>query len=189
MAKGKVIILSGPSGSGKTTLYKKLLDDKRFKVKLARSISVTTRPKRRGERHGRDYFFVSPKMFLYKKRRGHFLESENVFGNQYGTPLSGVKQLLRSGKNALLCIDVKGARTVRRKLPDAVSVFIKAPSMGALSKRLKERGSDRTAAVEVRLKTARSELKEAKKYEYTVINDRLDTAYRRLVKIIEAEIG
>ena len=114
---GKIIVVSGPSASGKTTLYKKLLADPRFHKKLAKVVSVTTREKRSGEKHGRDYSFVSEKMFLYKKRSGHFLETEKVFDNYYGTPAKNVRDILKKGKNVLLCIDVKGARTIRRKFP------------------------------------------------------------------------
>jgi len=147
MVKGKIIIISGPSGSGKTTLYKKLLASKKLKGRLVRSVSTTTRPKRKGERRGRDYLFVSLKMFLYKKRCGHFLESEVVFGNHYGTPKKNVQDLLRAGKNVLLCIDVKGAKTVCRKLPGVITIFIKTTSLAVLAIRLKGRGSEQKSAV------------------------------------------
>lgn len=188
MRKGKIIILSGPSGSGKTTLYQKLMASPRLKSKLAKSISVTTRPKRKGEKHGRDYLFVNLRMFKYKSRAGHFLESEMVFDNYYGTPRKNVRDLLRKGKNVLLCIDVKGASTVRRKFPKAITVFIKAPSMATLEKRLKKRGSEQKKTVMLRLKTAKKELKEAKKYKYVIINDSLRKAYAQLESVIQSEI-
>jgi len=189
MTKGKIIIISGPSGSGKTTLYKKLLASKKFKGKLAKSVSTTTRPKRKGEKHGRDYTFVSSKMFAYMKRCGHFLESEKVFGNYYGTPNKNVGDLLRAGKNVLLCIDVKGAKTVRRKLPKVVTVFIKTKSLAVLAMRLKGRGSEQKNVVQQRLKTAREELREEKKYKYVIINDQLRAAYSKLEAIIASEIS
>ena len=189
MTKGKIIIISGPSGSGKTTLYKKLLASKKFKGKLAKSVSITTRPKRKGEKHGRDYLFVSLKMFAHKRRQGHFLESEQVFGNRYGTPNKNVQDLLRAGKNVLLCIDVKGAKNVRRKFPNAVTIFIKTKSLAVLSARLKGRGSEQKNIVAQRLKTAKEELREAKKYKYAVINDNLRAAYGKLEAIIAFEIG
>ena len=188
MTKGKIIIISGPSGSGKTTLYKKLLASKKFKGRLAKSVSITTRPKRKGEKHGRDYMFVSLKMFAHKKRSGHFLESEQVFGNRYGTPSKNVRDLLRAGKNVLLCIDVKGAKSVRRKFPSAVTVFIKTISLAVLAARLKGRGSEQKNVVAQRLKTAKEELREAKKYKYVVINDALRIAYGKLEAIIASEI-
>lgn len=188
MVKGKIFILSGPSGSGKTTLHQKLLASPRLRNRLAKSISVTTRPKRKGERHGRDYMFVSPRMFRYKKRSGHFLESEEVFGNFYGTPLNKVRQLLRQGKNVLLCIDVKGARTVRRKYPQAITLFVKAPSFAVLAQRLQGRGSEHQDIVRQRLRTAKRELKEAVKYDYVIVNDNLNKAYRQLEGIVQTEI-
>ena len=189
MTKGKIIIISGPSGSGKTTLYKKLLASKKLKGRLVRSVSTTTRPKRKGEKHGRDYSFVSLKMFLHKKRCGHFLESEVVFGNHYGTPNKSVQGLLRAGKNVLLCIDVKGAKTVCRKNPEAITIFIKTTSLAVLATRLRGRGSEQKSIVLKRLKTAKVELREEKKYKYIVINDHLRAAYRKLEAIIVSEIG
>ena len=184
MVKGKIIIISGPSGSGKTTLYKKLMASKKLKDKLARSISVTTRPRRAGEKQGCDYLFVSPKRFMYKRRHGHFLESEKVFGNYYGTPNKNVRNLLKAGKNVLLSIDVKGAKTVRRKYPGAISIFIKTPSLRILAGRLKKRGSEGNQALRLRLETARRELREAEEYHYVVINDTLKSAYKNLESII-----
>ena len=189
MTKGKIIIISGPSGSGKTTLYKKLLASKKFKGRLAKSVSTTTRPKRKGEKHGRDYLFVSLKMFAHKKRSGHFLESEQVFGNHYGTPNKNVRDLLRMGKNVLLCIDVKGAKSVRRKFPNAATIFIKTRSLAVLAARLKGRGSEQKNVVAQRLKTAKEELREAKKYKYVIINENLRAAYGKLEAIIASEIG
>lgn len=189
MLKGKIIIISGPSGSGKTTLYKKLMAGKRLKNRLARSISVTTRPKRAGEKQGRDYIFVSPKQFAYKRRHRHFLESEKVFGNYYGTPNKNVRDLLKAGKNVLLSIDVKGAKTVRQKYPGAISIFIKTPSLKILESRLKRRGSEGKRVLRLRLETARKELREAGRYQYVVINDSLGLAYKRLESIVLQEIN
>ncbi|VAX37484.1 Guanylate kinase [hydrothermal vent metagenome] len=185
MKKGKVFILSGPSGSGKTTLYKKLLATQK---NLVKSISVTTRAQRPGEKHGRDYFFVSKKMFLYKRRAGHFLESEKVFDNYYGTPGKGVGELLKSGKNTLLCIDVKGAKTVCRKFPEAVTIFIKTRTLQELKRRLKGRGSEDKKTVRLRLGVAKEELGEAKHYQYIVVNEDLNIASKELENIVEKEI-
>ena len=184
LKKGKIIILSGPSGSGKTTLYKRLLASRDFKKCLAKSISVTTRPMRPGEKHGRDYFFVSPKMFLAKKEAGHFLESQKVFDNYYGTPNKQVRDLLKKGKNVLLCIDVKGARIVCQKYPDAVRIFVKTPSLKILKRRLEARRSEHKDNVALRLKRVREELNEAKDYDYTIINDDLSHADKKLKAII-----
>ncbi len=188
MRKGKIIILSGPSGSGKTTLYKRLLASRGLRGKLVKTISVTTRPMRPGERNGRDYIFVSRKMFLHKKTAGHFLESERVFGNFYGTPQSQVRGFLAVGKHVLLCIDVKGAKTVCRKFPRAVKIFVRTSSLEILKERLRKRGSEARAAMDVRLETARKELKEAKRYDHVIVNDDLHKAIRKLYKIVCSEI-
>ncbi|HLF18911.1 MAG TPA: guanylate kinase [Candidatus Omnitrophota bacterium] len=188
MKKGKIFILSGPSGSGKTTLYRKLLKSRKLKDKIVKSVSVTTRPQRKGEVHGRDYFFVSRLMFLHKKGAGHFLESQKVFDNYYGTPKANVARLLRRGKHTLLCIDVKGAKVVCRRLPKAVTIFIKTRTVNELKKRLFKRGSEDKKRLFLRLQTAKKELKEAKRYKYIVINDLIPKALQRLEAIILSEI-
>lgn len=186
MAKGKIFILSGPSGSGKTTLYKRLLaEDKR----LLKSISVTTRTPREGEQHGREYFFVTSKMFLYKKRAKQFLESQKVFDNYYGTPRKNVQKSLREGQNVLLCIDVKGAKVVRRIFPKAVTIFVKTPSVKILRERLTGRGSESAKTIDLRIKTAEKELKEAKDYKYIIVNSDLKKAFRDLKYIIDKELS
>ena len=185
MKKGKIFILSGPSGSGKTTLYKKLLAETKGLVK---SISMTTRQPREGEKNGRDYIFVSKKMFDYKKSAGHFLESMKVFDNYYGTPAKNVRDLIKAGKNVLLCIDVKGAKVVCRKFPPAITIFIKTPTYAILKKRLMSRGSEDPETLHLRLKVAKEELKEAKFYKYTVVNDRIDHAFSQLKQIVHGEL-
>ena len=186
---GKIIIISGPSGSGKTTLYKKLLADPFFKKRLFRSISVTTRPKRAGEKHGRDYLFVSHKIFLYKRRAGHFLEWQKVFGNYYGTPKKNVRNLFKRGKNVLLCIDVKGAAVVRRKYPSAIRIFIKTPSLEVLRRRLENRRSEGSEVINQRLKIAKQELKEASHYNHIIINDNLSKAYKDLISRLHSQLN
>ena len=182
MKKGKIIIISGPSGSGKTTLYKKLLENH---SSLVKSISVTTRPKRPGEIHGKDYIFVTPEKFLYKIKAGHFLEHQKVFGNYYGTPSKSVKDLLKSGKNVLLCIDVKGANVVIKKFSNAKRIFIKTPTLSELKKRLLKRASENAISADIRLKTARDELKESKKYDHIIINDDLNSAFQKLTSKVD----
>ncbi len=180
--KGKIVILSGPSGSGKTTLYRKLLANY---SSLVKSISVTTRPRRKGETHGRDYFFVSTKMFLYKKRAGHFLESQKVFDNYYGTPKKNVKDLMNEGNNVLLCIDVKGANVVGNRFSKATKIFVKTPSLISLRERLEIRGTESKETINLRLRRAKEELEQASEYDYVVVNDNLEEAFAKLSKIIE----
>jgi guanylate kinase len=187
--KGKIIVLSGPSGSGKTTLHKLLLSAKRFKNRLVRSVSATTRGRRLREKDGRDYIFISQKMFFYKRRAGHFLESERVFDQYYGTPNKGVRELLNSGKHVLLCIDVKGALFVKQKHPGAVLVFIKPPSIKDLRRRLESRGTEDEIDLQRRLDKAQKEMAEAVYYDYTIVNDDLQKAYRRLAALVWSVIG
>ncbi|MCR4336638.1 MAG: guanylate kinase [Candidatus Omnitrophica bacterium] len=182
--KGKVVILSGPSGAGKTTLHDKLLNSPRLKGRLIKSISVTTRPQRAGERHGREYFFVTPKMFLHKRCANHFLESEKVFDHYYGTPRKQVEDSLRLGKSVLLCIDVKGAEDAARCYPDAIKIFIKPPSLEELKKRLQNRGTETSGGMQLRLKIANQELQEAKNYDHVIVNDSLPQAYQKLEEIV-----
>ena len=155
-----------------------------MKGQLVKSISATTRTPRPGERQGRDYFFISEKMFRYKMRAGHFLEWEKVFQAYYGTPKRNVCLNLRRGKSVILCIDVKGAKTVSRKFPRACLIFIQTPSIGDLRKRLEARKSELPDERSLRLKAARAEMKEASHYDHVVINDDLEEAYRGLVAII-----
>lgn len=182
--KGRVIILSGPSGSGKTTLHKALLNDPKLKGKLVKSVSVTTRDKRQGERSGRDYLFLTRQTFENRIKKNFFLEWEKVFDNYYGTPKQQVLKLLNQGKNVLLCIDVKGAAHVRKEFPEAFSVFIKTPTMKILQDRLRQRASETHETLSLRLKVARREIKEAKKYDCVVVNGRLDKACRDLTRVV-----
>lgn len=186
--KGKIIILSGPSGSGKTTIHEKALLSKKLKGKVSRSVSMTTRKKRQGEKNRRDYFFISAKMFLYKVRAGHFLEWARVFDHYYGTPLKHVRDLLKSGKSVLLCIDVQGARQVMKRCPEAVSIFIKPPSMEELKRRLVKRGTEEEKTLVMRLNMADKEMKEAKRYSRIVTNSVLSAACREVEQFILQEI-
>ncbi len=186
--RGKVFILSGPSGSGKTTLYRRLLKSRRLKKKIVKVVSVTTRPKRPGERHGKDYFFIDREAFDRKSKADYFLESQKVFNNHYGTPRKSVDAGLRKGKSVLLCIDVKGARVICRRIPDAVTIFIKTRTLSELKARLLDRGSEDKARLKMRLETAKKELKQGKRYKYSVINDKIPQALKRLEDILLAEI-
>ncbi len=188
MKKGKIIILSGPSGAGKTTLYNKLLAQAYFRKKLVKSVSVTTRKKRLGEQHGKDYVFISKKMFLYKKRAGHFLESEKVFDNYYGTPQKSVRQILMKGKSVLLCIDVKGANTLRKRVSGIVGVFVKTSSLSELKKRLKKRGTEDAETMRQRVFVAQQELEDISKYDYVVVNKKIEDSVQKLSEIIRSEI-
>lgn len=184
---GRIIILSGPSGSGKTTLHQKLLKNPTLKRRLVRSLSATTRAPRPGEKDGVDYIFLTKKDFLACKKRGEFLESMKVFDNYYGTPLSKVQEALDRGKSILLCIDVKGAEVVSKKRPDALKIFVKTPTLADLKQRLRNRGTESAKTLNLRLNIAKEELKQAGRYHYVIVNDRLLRAYKELAKLILRE--
>jgi len=184
--KGRVFVISAPSGSGKTTIASRAL---RKLKNIAPSVSLTTRPRRRGERKGRDYRYVSRAEFKKAARRKRLLEWASNYGYYYGTPKSEVRRRTKKGKDVLLRIDVKGAMQVKRKIPESVLIFIKPPSLAELKRRLKGRRSDSAGEIKKRLKIARREMSRIPKYDYVVVNDKLENAVKKLVTIIKKERG
>ena len=183
MRRGRVVVLSGPSGGGKTTVVGQV---RRVLPGLARSVSVTTRPWRAGERRGRDYRFVSPSAFQRMRRAGTLLEWARVHGAWYGTPKRPVLRAMAGGRDVVLSIDVQGARQVRRALGKrALLIFLLPPSMALLRQRLMRRRTDSPAAIRRRLAAARRELACAAWYDYRVVNDRLAHAVRDVAAIIQ----
>jgi len=183
--RGKLFVVSAPSGAGKSTLCERLLNDG---LGLMRSLSVTTRLPRAGEREGADYHFVSKKDFEAMAARDAFLEREENFGSFYGTPKRPIEEALEKGKSVLLNIDVKGAMNVRRAYPEeSVLIFILPPSIEALKERLASRNSDTAETISARLKFARKEMSYKEKYDYRIVNDKLDAAYEELREIIRKE--
>jgi guanylate kinase len=189
MTAGQIVILSGPSGSGKTSLHNKLLKSNRLKGHIVKTVSVTTRPRRKGERNGRDYYFVSLSQFKKMKTVGLLLESQKVFGYYYGTPRRPVEQILKKGMNVLLCIEVKGARVVGKEYPQALKIFIKTPSFAELKKRLVSRKTEAKQDLQIRLKIAKQELREAKHYDVVVVNGKIESAYQKLEESICSYLG
>ncbi|MCX5681202.1 MAG: guanylate kinase [Candidatus Omnitrophica bacterium] len=185
---GKIVVLSGPSGSGKTTLHNSLLRDKTISKKLVKIVSATTRKCRGKEKTGQHYLFFTKKDFLHRVERGYFLEWQKVFSDYYGTPRAQVEKILKSGRNVLLCIDVKGAKVIFRNFKDALSIFIKAPSVAALKNRLQKRGTEDKRIISRRLAVAKKEMKEATHYCYVVVNDDLQKAVSKLKNIIKNEL-
>lgn len=182
----RIFIVSAPSGSGKTTLCKRLLHDD---AGLFHSVSVTTRRPRKGERKGTDYHFVSRPRFREMIKGRKFLEHEENFGNFYGTLKAPVEDAIKDGRSVLLSIDVKGAMKVAQAYPDeSVLIFILPPSMKALKKRLRSRKLDGPGAIARRLRIAKEELAYKNRYDYKIVNDSLDAAYRKLKKIISSEV-
>ena len=182
--KGLLVVVSAPSGTGKTTLCHMLL--KEFE-NMEFSVSYTTRPPRKGEVNGKDYFFVSKEEFERMVEEGDFLEWANVYGNLYGTSKSQVLRALNEGKDILLDIDVQGALQVKKNLPEAVLIFIMPPSFDELERRLRHRGTDSEEVIKRRLETAKEEIKKAVYYDYIVVNDVLEVAFDKLKSIVTAE--
>lgn len=177
MRKGCPIVISAPSGSGKSTLCQLLLAE--F-PNLRFSISCTTRKKRINEVQGKDYIFIDKDDFLARRNSGKFAEWAQVHGNFYGTPMEPLKELLKSGHDVLLDVDVQGAAQIRGSLPQAFFIFILPPSMTELETRLRKRNSDSEESIRQRMLNARLELYQANWYDALVINDDLNKAYSDL---------
>jgi len=186
--KGKIFVVSGPSGSGKSTLLKAVQARKEFRGDLAKIVTVTTRSPRRLEKAGKDYYFVSREQFLRLRQKGGFAESQEVFGEYYGTPKKDLLRVINSGKDALLCIDVKGALALRRIFPkEAVFIFISVVDARSLRQRLSLRSTESGKSLNTRLKIAKEELSCQKYYDYVIINDVLSHAVNKLAAVIVAE--
>ncbi|MDD5019680.1 MAG: guanylate kinase [Candidatus Omnitrophica bacterium] len=185
----RVWIVSGPSGSGKTTLCEALLRDPFWEKRLLRSVSVTTRPLRPREKQGRDYTRIPEAAFLELLKKKAFLEHEKIFGAFYATPRSILEKAGRQKKDVLLCIDVKGAATVRRVLGRSrvTSIFVVTPGARALVRRLRQRSTESKKDIEKRLRRVKIELCHMKRYDYIVINDVFDEALGKIKAILTAK--
>jgi guanylate kinase len=182
--KGNLIIISSPSGGGKGTLIKEIL---KSVTNIGYSISFTTRERREGEENGRHYFFVSVERFKELIDEGEFLEYAEVHGNFYGTSVKQIQSEIELGRDIILEIDVQGAESVREKIPEAVSIFILPPSFEVLKMRLKNRGSEKKADLDLRLSNSFTEVRRFTEFEYVVINDSVEHASSDLRSIIIAE--
>jgi len=184
------VVISAPSGGGKTSLTRALIKRLAKRGQGARfSVSHTTRAPRPGEAHGYDYLFVDEATFEAMIERGEFLEYARVFGHYYGTSLAEIERGLAVGEHVMLDIDWQGARQVRAKKPDAVTVFIRPPNRDALEQRLRARGSESEAAIARRLAEADAEMAHADEYDHIIINDSFDRALAALVAVIEGPSG
>lgn len=172
--KGLIFVISAPSGTGKTTVMNQFLlgHKKDFTV----SVSVTTRQPRKGEVDGRDYYFFTKDKFREYIKKGKFLEYAPVLDNFYGTLAETVLTSVNGGKNVIMDIDVQGARKIKKRIKDCVTIFILPPSFKELSRRLKNRKTDSPENVAKRLALAKKELKERGKYDYIIVNKELNEA-------------
>ncbi len=182
--KGILFIISGPSGVGKGTLRERVLKEI---PDLSFSVSVTTRKRRPQEVDGRDYIFITVEEFERMIESDELLEWANVYGNYYGTPARFIQDTIQKGKDVLLEIDVQGAKQVRKKCPDAVSIFIAPPSLDELIERLKKRATETEEEFQKRINKAKEEMEDAVFYDYLVINDKIDRAVLHLKCIILSE--
>lgn len=181
MREGTLFVISAPSGAGKSTLCRELL--RRFKdIKL--SVSYTTRPPRKGEINDVHYTFISRKKFKNMITSGKFAEWAMVHGNLYGTSVDRLKKLSKEGYDILLDIDVQGAMQVKNSCKNAGYIFILPPSMEVLKRRLMKRKTDSKEAVALRLERAKDEILSYKEYDYVIINNKLEQAYRELESLI-----
>lgn len=181
--RGTLFVLSSPSGGGKTTVARHVLARL---PRLERSVSVTTRRRRRGERDGRDYHFVSPEQFLRGRAHRAYLESACVHGHWYATPRRAVEQRLARGIDVVLVIDVQGAAQVQRRVPSSVTIFLLPPSWAVLARRLRQRATEDAATIARRLQVARREVAGAARYDYVVMNDSLGQAVEDVAAIVTA---
>ncbi len=180
---GPLIIVSGPSGCGKSTILRRLLDEQTWPLHL--SVSATTRPPRINEQPGIHYHYWSVPDFVHARDAGQFLEWAEVHGNYYGTLENEVTAYRRDlAQGVILDIDVQGREQVKKRCPEAVSIFIRTSHFETLEERLRKRHTESEEAIQKRLKNARTELARAHEYDHQVINDDLETALAAMRAIL-----
>lgn len=183
--RGLMLVLSSPSGAGKTTISRKLLERE---PNLAMSVSVTTRPRRRGEVAGVDYRFIDPAAFGEMVNRGELLEHAKVFGHYYGTPRKPVEKALAAGRDVLFDIDWQGTQQMAQSArSDLVSVFVLPPTTAELERRLKSRAQDSAEVVASRMAKAADEVSHWPEYDYIVVNQDIEDSVGKVQAILLAE--
>ena len=183
--RGLLIVFSGPSGVGKGTVRQEIFSTPDHKFEY--SVSMTTRAQRPGEVDGKDYFFRSREEFEELIRNGQMLEYFEYVGNYYGTPLTYVNETLDKGIDVFLEIEVQGALQVKKKVPDAVFIFLTPPDLNELQERLVGRGTDSEEVIAQRIERAREEIALMSEYDYAIVNDEVPLAAERVKRVIEAE--
>ena len=182
---GQVIVISAPSGAGKDTVVKELMKnnpDSRWV-----SVSATSRAPREGEQEGVDYYYLSKEEFEQKIEEGYFLEYTNYAGNYYGTPKEYIEKKVNKGIDVILIIEIEGAANIKKLIPEAVFIFIMPPSLKELVRRLKKRGTEDNEKILKRFHAAYQEINEVTKYNYVVVNDKLEDAVNKVESILNAE--
>ena len=177
-------MVSGPSGAGKGTLIAAAL---KRRPDIVLTVSATTRPARAGERDGVDYNFITISDFLALRDRGAFLESAKVYGNYYGTLRAQVDEALALGRDVIVEVDIQGAESIKRSMPEAVLVFVEPPSFEDLASRLRGRGTEQAEDLGRRIEAAYEEVKVKGTYDHIVVNDDLDRAVEDFLRILEGK--
>ena len=180
---GNIIVISAPSGTGKSTVVKRMVASV---AGLGFAVSHTTRPPRSGEQNGREYFFTSAARFKRMVAAGDFVEWAKVYGHLYGTTWKQLHHALEGGKDVVLDIDVQGHAQVRRRLREALSIFLLPPSFPELARRLSRRHSDPAEVIASRLAMARKEMRHWSGYDYLIVNDRIPSAVQAAKTIVQA---
>lgn len=184
-SRGKLIVVSGPSGAGKSTLIRDALENS---PEIAYSVSATTRPPREGEVDGEDYIFLSRELFERWISEGRFLEWAEYSGNLYGTPEHPVEEFMNRGLSVILEVELQGAREVREKRPDAVMVFVRAPSLDETRRRLQGRATETDEAVQSRMETAVREVSASGEFDLELINSDRETARQSMLELMQSII-
>jgi len=179
-----LIVISGPSGVGKDAVLARM---KEWGHSLYLTVTVTTRPQRRGESNGVDYHFVSRETFEEMVKGEELLEWAQVYGNFYGVPRRQVEEALDHGSDVLIKVDVQGAATIKQAMPRALLIFIAPPSMEVLEKRVRQRNTESAVDLERRVATAHEEMRQLEMFDYVIVNDRVDQAVAQIDAIITAE--
>lgn len=182
---GQIIVISAPSGAGKDTVVKELM--KRDSSNLWVSVSATSRSPREGEKEGVDYYYLTKDDFEKKIEEGFFLEYTNYAGNYYGTPKKYIKEKVDQGIDVILIIEIEGASNIKKLIPEAIFIFIMPPSLKELVRRLKKRGTETNEKIIKRFHEAYKEVNDVSKYNYVVVNDKLDEAVDKVEAILRAE--
>ena len=184
--KGTLFVISGPSGAGKSSLVREALSQC---DNIVKSVSATTRPPRKGEIHGKNYFFLGKEEFEEMIEKNELLEWADYCGYYYGTPLKYVKDNLSKGINIILEIEVVGAMIVKKIIPESYLIFITVSSPAQLEKRLKKRATECDEVIRTRIKKAKEEMKHEKYYDCIIINNNYNEALKNLIYVLTSKSG
>ena len=178
----KLIILTGPSGVGKGTVVKEVLDKEK---NIWLSISATTRVPREGEKDGENYYFLDKKKFKEMIEQNLFLEWAQFAGNYYGTPLSSVNEKIKKGFTVLLEIEVEGAKQIKEKFPNSLSIFLLPPDKAELERRIRNRGTENEESIKKRLSRANYEISASNDFDFSLTNQNVNETAMRIIKLMQ----